>query len=231
MKAALLIAVAWVAAGPLLSEAADPALLKLDSPADRYAFRRWFAFLAEIQLLTPAARLPREIDDCAGLVRFAYREALRRHDTAWASSLGLDWFPPLPSVTKYQYPNTPFKAGLFQIGPGEYAEFADAKTLRSLNTHNIGRDLRRAETGDLLFYRQLEQNMPYHVMIFLGESVIDADTTGPWLVYHTGPSREDPGEIRRPTLQQLLNHPEPRWRPVNGNSNFLGVYRWNILQD
>ncbi len=25
--------------------------------------------------------------------------------------------------------------------------------------------------------------------------------------------------------------PEPRWRPVPGNRNFAGVYRWNILRE
>jgi uncharacterized protein YfaT (DUF1175 family) len=37
--------------------------------------------------------------------------------------------------------------------------------------------------------------------------------------------------MRRVTLAELLNHPSPRWRPVTGNSNFLGVYRWNILRE
>jgi hypothetical protein len=28
----------------------------------------------------------------------------------------------------------------------------------------------------------------------------------------------------------LLDHPQPEWRPVPGNPNFLGVFRWNILR-
>ena len=56
------------------------------------------------------------------------------------------------------------------------------------------------------------------------------DTGGPWAVYHTGPSGKEPGEIRRPTVAALLNHPEPQWRPNAANTHFLGVYRWNILR-
>jgi uncharacterized protein YfaT (DUF1175 family) len=50
-------------------------------------------------------------------------------------------------------------------------------------------------------------------------------------VYHTGLLGGGPGEIRRPTVEELLRHPSPRWRPNVGNGNFLGVYRWNILRE
>jgi uncharacterized protein YfaT (DUF1175 family) len=32
-------------------------------------------------------------------------------------------------------------------------------------------------------------------------------------------------------MTDLLHHPDLRWRPVVDNSNFLGVYRWNILRE
>jgi len=50
------------------------------------------------------------------------------------------------------------------------------------------------------------------------------------VVYHTGPIGDAPGEMRRLAISELLQHPSPRWRPVAGNSNFLGVFRWNILR-
>jgi hypothetical protein len=50
------------------------------------------------------------------------------------------------------------------------------------------------------------------------------------VVYHTGPDRGSLGEIRRVTMAELLDHPDARWRPINSNPNFLGVYRWNILR-
>ena len=66
-------------------------------------------------------------------------------------------------------------------------------------------------------------------MIFIGRS--HYGTGNDWLAYHTGPDGAWPGEIRRVTLASLLQHPDPRWRPVPGNRNFLGVYRWNILRE
>jgi uncharacterized protein YfaT (DUF1175 family) len=64
------------------------------------------------------------------------------------------------------------------------------------------------------------------------------------VVYDTGPDqsphgrrpvRGDPdhgkaGELRRVALSELLDHPQPQWRPLAANPNFLGVYRWNILR-
>jgi hypothetical protein len=54
------------------------------------------------------------------------------------------------------------------------------------------------------------------------------------VVYDTGPLGHDAhgkaGELRRVALAELLNHPQPQWRPIAANPNFLGVYRWNILR-
>ena len=61
-------------------------------------------------------------------------------------------------------------------------------------------------------------------MILCGEN-------GGWVVYHTGPIHNGKGEMRRLTMSDLLHHPDARWRPLNENANFLGVYRWNILRE
>ncbi len=212
-----------------------PDFLRLDDAADRQAFRQWFAFLAEAQYFRDAKSVPGEISDCAALIRYAYREALRRHDSAWAASLGLRFVPSIPPIAKYRYPDTPVQAALFRvrtgafepsdISDGTFAQFADARTLRRANMHFIGRDVRRATTADLLFFRQADQKLPFHTMIFLGASQVDR-ARGAFLLYHTGPG----GEIRRPAVSELVEHPQPQWRPVPGNSNFLGVFRWNILR-
>jgi uncharacterized protein YfaT (DUF1175 family) len=216
-----------------------PDFLRLTSEADRRAFRTWFAFLAEAQGFRVPGELPSEINDCAALIRFAYREALREHGGAWASELGLEMIPGAASVEKYQYPFTPLGAGLFRVRPGVYqpedaangafAQFADAKTLWRLNTHFVSRDVRLARPGDLLFFRQLAQSLPFHAMIFLGRSQFESGDKD-WVIYHTGPMGKSAGEVRRVRLGELLEHPSPRWRPLEGNANFLGVYRWNILQ-
>ena len=71
--------------------------------------------------------------------------------------------------------------------------------------------------------------MPFHAMIYLGRGSFEP-SPAKWIVYHTGPISGQKGEIRRPSVDELLRHPSPRWRPAVGNGNFLGVYRWNILR-
>ena len=211
-----------------------PDFLRLHTTADRSAFRAWFAALADTAAALPPERLPHEIDDCAALLRWCYRGALHAHDEAWQASMPLETLPPLPSVVQYTYPFTPLGANLFRVRSGVYtsddaangsfAQFADAKTLWHRNTFFVTRDVRAARSGDLLFYHQLEQNSPFHSMILTGAA-------HEWAVYHTGPIGNGPGEVRRVALDDLLHHPDSRWRPIPGNSNFLGVYRWNVLRE
>ncbi len=218
-----------------------PDFLRLHTTQDRQAFRAWFTAIAEHQADHPA-QLPPEINDCAALLRYAYREALHAHDETWLTSHAIP--STAPSIRQYAYPQTPLAANLFRIrsGPfvpadldnGSFAQFADAQTLMQHNTYLVGRDLRLARPGDLIFYRQLDQDSPYdvpgttryhspfHSMIFLGENGV---------VYHTGPIHHGKGEMRRLLLSDLLHHPDARWRSLDENANFLGVYRWNILRE
>jgi uncharacterized protein len=222
-----------------------PDFLRLHTAQDRQAFRAWFTAIAEEQADRPATKLPAEIGDCAALLRFAYREALHVHDEPWLDSHGLEFSA--PSIRQYAYPETPLGANLFRVRPGiflpqdldngAFAQFADARTLMQRNTYLIGRDLRLARPGDLIFYRQLDQDSPYdvpgdsqhdhspfHSMILCGDKAS-------WVVYHTGPIHHGKGEMRRLLITDLLHHPDARWRPLNQNANFLGVYRWNILRE
>ena len=214
-----------------------PDFLRLTDGADRLAFRSWFTYLAESAYF--ASQPPDEVNDCAALIRYAYRETLRAHNSAWASGLRLVNVPPMPGIAKYAYPRTPLGPGLFRVragyvdrgaaSNGAFAQFADAEALRTLNTYFISRDIRRAHPGDLLFYRQPDQRLPYHAMIYVGRSQITGGEDD-WVVYHTGPEASGPGEIRRVAVRELHQHPYRRWRPLPQNPAFLGIYRWNILR-
>jgi len=217
-----------------------PDQLRLHQPSDREAFVRWFSFLAEAEYVAQSQDRAPEITDCAALLRFAYREALRKHDGAWATSLKLPQVPALPSITAYSYPHTPLGASIFRVVPGPFRpedlhsnafrEFADAGKLQKFNTHFVSREIRQARPGDLLFFHQPDQRSPWHAMIYLGQSQFSSGTEE-WVVYHTGPTGKTAGELRRFSVQELLNFPFTRWRPLPNNPAFLGVYRWNILRE
>ena len=214
-----------------------PDFLRL-SGRDEDAFRDWFTSLAEREAVIVRDRRAKEIVDCAALLRFSYREALRRHDSAWFRATGVNEFGAKQEIGKYDYPHTPLRAKLFRVTEGpfaanelagdHFAEFADAKTLVAFNTHFVARDLKAAKPGDLLFFNQPDQDSPFHSMIYVGRSHFSAGSG--WLVYHTGPDHGRPGEMRRITVDELRRHPDSRWHPESSNQNFLGVFRWNILR-
>jgi uncharacterized protein YfaT (DUF1175 family) len=216
-----------------------PDCLRLDRERDRHAFRRWFTWLAEAQYFQPAASRAAEIVDCAALIRYAYRETLRAHESGWAEAAQVPVVPAFDPVAKYHYPFTLLGSALFRVrtgafqppdaSDGAFAQFADAKTLCRLNTYFIGRDLSRARPGDLLFFRQPDAAMAYHSMIYEGESQLQPDGAR-YVVYHTGPDDGGPGEIRRLRTEELLQFPRPEWRPIAEKPSFLGVYRRNILR-
>lgn len=217
-----------------------PDAMRLEDAADRERFRRWFALLAEMQYYHASADADREVDDCAALIRYAFHEALRRHDGEWRRRFASPVEVPFEDVEKYAYPRTPLGAALFRTRPGPlvradfhdgtFREFADAGTLVRYNSYALGRQADAARAGDLLVFYQPHQKQPYHTMIFLGASQLLADEGADWVVYHTGESNGAAGVIKKVPLSVLRAHPAARWRPVPENPNFLGYYRFNILR-
>jgi hypothetical protein len=200
---------------------------------DRANFRAWFTGIAERQFYEMSREWNAEQRDCAGLVRFAWREALRTHDRAWFQKMGSGYSALAPDVGAYSLDKgilgeKLFRAreGVFQtddLTNGAFSEFADAATLKQHNAVFVSRDPKQARPGDLLFYFQpFTQKYPYHLMIFLGGD--------DGVVYHTGGSAADKGEVRKARLSVLAKHPNPRWRPLENNKHFLGFYRLKILQ-
>ena len=115
MRARLLLA------GVLLAATATtvPAQVRLADESDRSAFRSWFTLLADAQFEQPAP----EVTDCAALVRFAFREALRAHTPEWSRRTALPFTPRFPDVKSA--PRATFR-GVAAV-PGQRS---DAATLR-----------------------------------------------------------------------------------------------------
>jgi len=199
----------------------------LADEGDRTAFCRWFVAILEDQLdgdpspaWEPAQR------DCAGLLRFAFREAWGPHTEAWRDRVGFTG--PAPAGDP-----SPGAAGPWRCAfptPEGWRPFARGSCLRSLACVPLGRDPALARPGDLLFFaRGGARPQPDHAMAF-----VRPDLDGqPMLLYHTGPEHSGgtagEGEIRRVRLDDLLHHPDADFRPLAENPAFLGVYRWKVL--
>jgi len=218
-----------------------PDVAELRTFQDRDSFRRWFTAIAENQFYQLSDQWNAEQRDCAGLVRFAMREALRRHDRIWFQKMGPGYDQVAPDVAGFDLDQNPLGEKIFRtdfgsfqesdLRNGRFSEFADARSLKSFNSVFVSRDRHEAQPGDLLFfYQPWVQKFPYHVMILLGPARIAPNGAQDWVVYHTGSSPTDQGTVKKVQLAVLDRHPDPRWRPVESNRNFIGFYRLKILQ-
>ena len=217
-----------------------PDVAELHTFQDRDNFRRWFTTIAETQFYQLSDQWKAEQRDCAGLVRFAIREALRRHDRIWFQKMGPGYETVAPDVAGFDLDRNPLGEKIFRtdfgsfhesdLRNGRFSEFADGRSLKNFNSIFVSRDRREAQPGDLLFfYQPWVQKFPYHVMVVLGSPRIAPNGGQDWVVYHTGSSPTDQGTVKKVQLSVLDHHPDPRWRPVESNKNFLGFYRLKIL--
>jgi uncharacterized protein YfaT (DUF1175 family) len=212
------------------------AQVHLQDEGDRAAFRSWFVFLADARFYRQAP----EITDCAALVRYAFREALRTHSPEWVRHADLPLIPSFADVRRPPHPRGDYWP-LFRVDGARFAEFADAATIVRFNARLVTRDPVGARPGDLLFFHQSEDRGSDHLMVFVGRSLFE-QAGEDWIVYHTGPDTAPtpgtatgrsriarPGEMRKVRMSELVRHPSPRWRPLPDNPAFAGVFRLAVL--
>lgn len=159
--------------------------------------------LAQVRRIDP--RWHPDQRDCAGLIRFAYRQAFRA-------------FRP----ERLARP-------LFEDARGAPADFADAQTLLTGSFVFLGRSneaRERLRTGDLVAFRQQrnEVEVAYHLMLVVRP--LDKAHAQVSVVYHPG----EPGAaVRVGALSALEGEAVIEWRPIQQNGAFLGYYRFKEL--
>ncbi len=206
-----------------------PDVVELGSSLERAAFLDWFASIAEAQYTAPAPEWKDR--DCSGLIRFAYVEALKPKTPHWFAQFPFLPTPRTPPVASLSYPLPLLSRSLFRVAPGTYRPddvthgrfvgMATAQEMLHYMSVPLGRDVREAERGDLLFFAHpIAEGSGYHSMVYLGDGMV---------VYHTGLSPDEGGEVRLLSLDTLRRHPDPSWRPVADNPHFLGFHRWKIV--
>jgi len=167
--------------------------------------------------------------DCAGLVRFVYRESLKARTLKQRNLLKIPekmFFPTVSEASRALFPMYP-KIWVTHRESGKiyYSHFADAETLVSQNFSFVSKNVNDLKKGDLLVYKKQDASLePWHLMIYAGEHV----QTGV-VVYHNGSTGKN-AQIRIVSLQELLHSPDAQWIPVEKNTQFLGVFKWNTFE-
>ena len=200
------------------------------SGSDRERFADWFASIAQSQYYAMNADWQPEDRDCGGLLRYAFVNALMEHDRAWFAKFRYLPRPHLPSVQHLSYPLPIISRSVFRVSGGAYQSGdiqagklvgrSGVQYLASFSMNRVSRDVSRARRGDLLIFIRPDRRS-YHSMVYLGGGLV---------VYHTGATPAEGGEVRLLTVQSLLSYADHAFQPQSSNPNFLGVYRWKIAE-
>lgn len=176
-------------------------------------FRAWLVRLVEEQVRRPNPRWTQR--DCAGLVRFASAEAFSVHDDAWRQKNGFVGVS-LPPPIDLNEAQRQLLRNRWLTEKGEMSAYASAVALVQHNSRFMGKDYAQAQAGDLLFF---DQGDDQHLMVWMGG----------WVAYHTGTVTENDNGMRAVSIKDLLQWKDTRWRPLDGNPNFAGIYRFSFL--
>ncbi len=225
-----------------------PDSAELISESDRRNFRRWFVSIAQSQFYGMHPHWPDARRDCAGLVCFAYKEALKKHDKKWLKGFKYLTDVAIPDVQAFNYPQVPvLGTGLFRAAHGVFSvkdlenktflPMSAAHLLEQYNCRFLGKEMdENILPGDLLFFRyEADGRIVFHTMILVkplpprGAVREGGRSFDGIVVYHTGSDGDDGDEMRRVRLSHLNDHPDDTWRVNPGNPHFLGFYRFNIL--
>lgn len=209
-----------------------PDCLMLDLK-DSERFRNWFIWIGISAFNNDSPAWNKDEMDCAGLIRYCAREALRKHDSLWFERTKYTG-PVFQDVEKYNYPNVPIigkkifriKKGKFQDS-SDFSTFAVARILYQNSLKFVTKDVSFSKPGDIMvFFHPEDFEFPYHLMIYVGNLGV-ADHQG-WVLYHTGPIGGSTGELRFVRYSELAEL-DPSWAPVSKNKYFLGFFRFKFL--
>jgi uncharacterized protein YfaT (DUF1175 family) len=211
-----------------------PDASELIDEVDRHRFRRWFVTIAESQYYGLHPHWPKIRRDCTGLICFAYKEALKTHDSAWLKRFKYLTDSALPDIRAFRYPDVPaLRTNLFRTAGGIFQAVATARVLMQYNCRFLGKEaLETLVEGDLLFFKYFTGDRledVYHAMILVKVLPGSAGGFDGVVVYHTGPEGKRSGEMRRVRISTLNRHPDDTWHVKPGNPRFLGFYRFHIL--
>ncbi len=188
--------------------------LVLLSPKEKEIFRQRFTYaLLEIYFKKE------KVLDCADFIRKGFIKATSKNTIFQIKNKKII-IPFIENIKR----KTPFLVK--EKDKFLYSSFADVKNLILYNTFFLGKDKNKInlESGDLLFFYNPKQKLPYHSMVYLK---IEGKE---YLIYHTGPSEESPGELKLISYHSIFKVKNPAFLPIEKNDNFLGFFRWKILK-
>jgi hypothetical protein len=159
------------------------------------------------QIENASTRWQRDQRDCAGLIRFLFREAVLGPGVTWKTKAGNEAFASADDLVQFNFTKIADRVSADPAASG-------------------------LQTGDLLVYMRPNRptNETWHLMMLLKPPA--GLRQAPLVVYHPGDSPDS--RVRAVELRDLIHAGAiSEWRvpsdtfPRSGNPAFKGVYRWN----
>lgn len=193
-----------------------PKAVKLSAPAQIY-FRHFVEVFTPLVIAnekkgrsTKNFRWSAKNRDCAGLVRYVFREALSKPTPAF-----LNQYAELNRVAPPQdWKELSHALVTWQIKNNTAAELVQ-------HARFIGKTVSRetVETGDLLYFESARLKIRHVMLVVRTQREV-------FLVYHTGDKRD---ELRIRTVADILKNNDAPWHPLRENPVFKGVLRPEFL--
>lgn len=147
----------------------EAAITRCSHPQTKPTMRSSVVDLALQQAVRISPTWEKAQRDCAGLVRFTYRESLKSRTAKQRAELRVPAVLSLPAVSfgaRLGFPGCPrmLEAGWGADGKERFGAFADAETfLIGFNFHRLSKDPHLADPGDLLVFES--QSIPYRKVL------------------------------------------------------------------
>lgn len=181
---------------------------------DSDVFRSWFVRIIEEQLRQGPS--PKWVQrDCVGLVRYSVNESLKVKDAKWMHSHGFASSPTPPNL-KINEKLRDKLSHWTQYDGKNRGKYISAIGLIQGNTTFISKDINHVRPGDILFFDMQDSQ---HIMIWMGK----------YIAYHTGTETKNDNGLRKVKYSELINWKDSRWRPTEGNPNFIGIFKLGFL--
>lgn len=177
-------------------------------------FRSWFVRIIGEQLRQGPS--PKWLQrDCVGLVRYSVNESLKIKNAKWMHSHGFASSPTPPNLTINKELRSKLNNWTQYDGKSK-SKYISAIGLVQGNTTFVSKDINQVRPGDILFYDMQDSQ---HIMVWMGK----------YIAYHTGTVTKKDNGLRKVKYSELINWKDSRWRPAEGNPNFIGIFKLGFL--
>ena len=161
----------------------------------------------------------------AGLIRFVYKEAIKREIKQKKVNLKLPEKIKFPGVSNAVRNIFPFFLIFGKFQRHIILHFADAENLVMFNFDYVSKNINDLMPGDLLVFNKNNSSLePWHLMLYVGK-----EYNKPLAIYHNG-DKGKYAKIRIVSINDLSNSPDPQWMPNHNNPFFMGIYKWKSFQ-